>query len=252
MKSIPLFKSHFSLGKSILTLDKPSGDINKNPASIIDLALDSGTGQLCLVDENMTGFLDAVKHCQDKKLKLLFGVRLNVTHDITQQDEASLKKRARYIVFAKNNAGYQALIKMWSIAACKGFYYKPCIDFAHLKDIWTKDLLLAVPFYDSFLHVNSLGGHAHVPNWGDMNPVFMLENHDLPFDPILRAKVLAFTKEQKLESVETHSIFYRSPQDFIAYMTFRCISERTTIEKPELDHCGSDNFSYISWKEQQA
>jgi DNA polymerase-3 subunit alpha len=247
MKSLPLFKSHYSLGKSILTLDKPKGNIEYNPVSAIDLALSAKLKDLVLVEDNMTSFLEAAKHCQDNKLNLIFGLRLLVTESVVSQDEASLKKRAKYVIFAKNNAGYSALIKIWSFAAKDGFYYKPCIDFANLERLWTDDLILAVPFYDSFLHLNALCSHFHVPKFDKIRPVFFLEENGLPFDFLLRKKVLEYCEQNGYESVETRSIYYRSRLDFIAYMTFRCISERTNIEKPELDHMGSDSFNFDRW-----
>lgn len=252
MKSLPLFKSHYSLGKSILTLDKPAGNIEKNPCSIIDLALHAKLEVLPLVEDNMTSFLEASKHCDDKKIKLLYGLRLCVTKDITKQDEISLKNRAKYIVFAKNNEGYKALIKIWSCAAREGFYYNPCIDFPNLKKFWNDNLMLVVPFYDSFLHLNALEGHYHVPEFDSLKPTFFLENNELPFDPYLRKKALTYCDKNSFESVEASSIYYRSKLDFIAYMTFRCISERTNIEKPELNHMGSDSFNFERWLRQQA
>lgn len=247
MKKLPLYKSHYSLGKSILTLNKPSGSIENYPTSIIDLVLHSKQDFLTLVDDNMTGFLEASKHCQDKKLKLIFGLRLEITKDIVGQDEASLKNRAKYIVFAKNIAGYKALIKIWSFAAKEGFYYNACIDFKNLKRLWVNDLVLAVPFYDSFLHLNAFHAHVHVPEFDTIKPVFFLEENGIPFDTYLRSKTLDFCNKNSYDTVEAQSIYYKSKLDFIAYLTFRCISERTSIEKPEFNDMCSDTFNYERW-----
>jgi len=247
MNSLPLFKSHYSLGKSILTLNKPSGSIEKYPVSIFDLVIQSKLDFLCLVEDNMTGFLEASKYCQDNKIKLMFGLRLRVTKSILNQDEQSLKDRAKYVIFAKNKKGYNALIKIWSLAAKEGFYYTPCIDFTNLKNLWSEDLVLAVPFYDSFLHLNAFNGHYHVPEFDKIKPLFLLEKNGLPFDPFLRGKVEKYAKENNFDTLETQSIYYKSKLDFIAYMTFRCISERTNIEKPEFDHLGSDSFNFDRW-----
>lgn len=247
MKSLPIFKSHYSLGKSILTLDKPKGKIDYDPVSIIDLALHAKLSQLVLVEDNMTSFLEAVKHCEDNKLHLMFGLRLFVTRSIQDQTEETLKHRARYIVFAKNNEGYKNLIKIWTCASKEGFYYTPCIDFENLKRLWDDNVLLAVPFYDSFLHLNCLEGNLHVPDFDEIRPTFFLENNDLPFDPLLRKKAMEYATTYKFDTLETSTIYYRSRLDFIAYMTFRCINERTNIEKPELDHMGSDSFNFDRW-----
>ena len=48
------------------------------------------------------------------------------------------------------------------------------------------------------------------------------------------------------------SIFYPRAEDFEAYIAFRCIhnrgtSQKSTLEKPELDHMGSDKFNFERW-----
>jgi len=247
MNKLGLFKTHYSVGRSILTAEKPCGDPEKRPTSIFDLALEAKLDHICVVEDNMSGFLEATKNATDNKLKLVFGLRLSITNDIKKQDADSLKNRAKYIIFAKNNDGYQALIKIWSFAASEGFYYNACIDFSNLKRFWNENLTLAVPFYDSFLHSNSLLGYFHVPEFDTIKPVFFLEDNGIPFDSLLRAKVNEYCKKHNFDQVETQTIYYKSKLDFIAYLTFRCISERTSIEKPEFNDMCSDSFNFDRW-----
>lgn len=249
MKILPCYKSHYSLGHSILNLEKAKGNLDYAPLSIFDLVLASGEKFLCLIESNMTSFLEATKGCNDNNLKLIFGLRLEFTNNIENQDEKSLKNRAKYIIFAKNNEGYKKLIKAWSFAANQGFYYNACIDFKNLKRFWNDSLTLAIPFYDSFLHLNSLEGHFHVPEFGDIKPTVFLEDNGLPFDDLLRAKAIDYAAKNGLETLEAQSIYYKSKEDFIAFATFRSIHERTTIEKPEISHFCSDTFSYDHWLE---
>ena len=246
-KILPIYRSHYSF-KSILTLESPKGNLDSYPTSIFDLVLDSKQDFVCIVDNNMGGFLEAAKNCKTNKLKLIFGLRLEFSKDINQKDEASLKTRSTYIVVAKNKAGYDALIKIWSCAAKQGFYYNACMDFTNLKRLWVKDLMLIVPFYDSFLHLNSLEGFCHIPELQGFNPIFLLEDNDLPFDDILRKKVLEFTSRHGFDTLESQTIYYKNPNDFLAYMTYRCIQSRSTIEMPDLGHMCSHEFNYEKWK----
>lgn len=247
MQTLPCYKSHYSLGKSILTLEKPTGNLEQHPISIIDLVLHAKQDTLTLIEDNMTSFLEASSNCLAKKIKLIYGLRLSVTNEIENQDEQSLNKRAKYVIFARNSEGYQALIKIWSFASQEGFYYNSCIDFKNLKRLWNSNLTLVIPFYDSFLHLNSLEGNLHVPDFSTIKPILFLENNSLPFDGILRKKAETFAQENGFQTVEAQSIYYKSKLDFIAYLTFRCISERTSIEKPEFNHMGSDSFNFDRW-----
>ena len=256
---LPLIKTHYSLGRSILTLDKSWDDKSKKPKptylnSVFDILKDNNLKTLVLVEDNISGLLQASKHSEEYGIKLIFGLRMDVTDDLTQKNEASLTKRAKYIIFARNPNAYQSLLRMWSIAAKDGFYYNPVIDFKTIRKFWSKDFIMEVPFYDSFFELNLLNSHSHVPEIKEFNPVFLLENNELPFDDLLTEKVKFYCHDNKYETLAAQSIFYRRPEDFPAYLTFRCIHNRSysgasTLEKPELNHMNSDTFNFERWKE---
>ena len=252
-KTIPLFKSHYSLGKSILTLEQPTGKENCYPISIFDLLTRNKLPVLVLVEDNISGLLEASKVAADNKLKFIFGLRLDVCEDMTQKDEPSLNKRAKYIIFVKTQAGYQKLIKIWSIAARDGFYYSPNIDFKTLKSLWGPELTMAVPFYDSFLHLNTLHSSVHVPELDPFKDVtFLIESNDMPFDEIIEYRVREYCQRNDHKMLPAQSIYYKSPDDFLAYIAFKCLHNRgsyqkCTLEKPELDHMSSDQFNFEKW-----
>ncbi|OHD41429.1 MAG: hypothetical protein A2086_06550 [Spirochaetes bacterium GWD1_27_9] len=249
--TLPLFKSHFSLGKSILTLEAPTCK-ESYPVSIFDLLVANKLKILPLVDDNISGLLQASKNAKENKIKLMFGLRLFFTEDCLNQNEDSLKKRARYIIFAKNPNGYKDLLRLWSFAAKDGFYYTPCLDFKQLKKLWTDNLSLVVPFYDSFLYLNTFYSHQHVPDFSFTSPVFLQEDNNLPFDSLLLNRVIDFTTSKKFPIMPAQSIYYKNEDDFLAYITFRCIhnrghSSKSTVERPELDHMGSNTFNFKRW-----
>lgn len=252
-QTVPLFKSHFSLGRSILTLEKATGKANYYPISIFDLLKLNGLSTLVLVEDNISGLLQASKNAEEGKVKLVFGLRLDVCDDMNQKDEPSLLKRAKYIIFAKNSKGYATLIKIWSTAAKDGFYYSPNIDFKTLKTLWNENVMLAVPFYDSFLYLNTFCSHVHVPEIDALKPVtFFLENNELPFDDMLEQKVREYCQKNGHETLPAQSIYYKSPDDYLAYVAFKCLhnrghSQKATLERPELDHMNSDTFNFDGW-----
>lgn len=254
---LPLFKSHYSIGRSILTLEKPDDKLKGYSSSIFDTLKQNGLDTLVLVEDNVSGLLQASKQCDESKIKLVFGLRMDVTEDLAIKDDAALKKRAKYIVLAKNPKAYQALIKIASCAAKEGFYYSACIDFAHLKKYWTKDLALLVPFYDSFLYMNAFEGHLHVPDFTLSKPIFLIEDNDMPFDDALKSKVETFCSKNGYDTMPAQSIFYKSPKDFPAYVAFRCVhnrggNQKSTLEKPDLEHMSSDQFNFDKWLKRNA
>jgi len=247
--AIPLFKSHYSLGKSILTLAKAGSSEADEPSSIIDIAKKLNLENLHLVDDSISGFLEAYKSCEDAKLNLRFGLRLTVCDDIDNKTAESREKEHKVIIYILNTDGYYDLIKISTLASIQGFYYYPRIDCKNLKKLWNdKNLHLCVPFYDSYVFKNNLSYSICVPDFSFCNPTYFVEDNNLPYDEILKSKVEEITTD-KQPAVKTQSVYYENKEDFLAYLTFRCISERTTLNKPNLEHCSSNEFCAESFKE---
>ena len=245
---IPLFKSHYSIGRSILTLTSPGDDCANSPRSIFNILTQNNIKELFLVEDSMSGFLEAYKNSKDNNIKLNFGLRLNFVCDIEDKNEEALKGKCKYIIFAKNTNGYKRLIKIWTLAAKEGFYYTPNLDFKSLRKFWSnEDLLMCIPFYDSFLHRNSLEGAVCIPDFEYCEPTLFIEDNDVPFDYLIRQRVENYAESSGFSVQKTKSVFYKNREDFLAYLTFKCINNRSTLEKPNMDHMCSDEFCFESW-----
>lgn len=243
--TVPLFKSHFSVGKSILTLEKPSEISDADPISVFSIAKAHDLKEVCLVEDSMSGFLQAFTNAKSQGIKLVFGYRVTITDDMNERSDASLKKNSKIIIFPKNKEGYEKLIKISTNAACDGFYYEPRIDYKFLKENYSDDIKIAIPFYDSFLFNNALYGHLCVPDFSFFNPTFFVEDNSLPFDYIISNLVKSYASD-KYNIVKTQSVFYYKKEDFLAYLTFKCINNRSTLSKPNFNHMGSDSFCFES------
>ena len=242
---IPLFKSHYSLGRSILTLeDKDEKD--DYPDSIIQICKQNKMKELYLVEDNMSSFLEAYSNCRKNNIKLNYGLRISVTESISDKSEESKTKSSKIILFFKNKKGYQQLTKLYSIAAKEGFYYEPRLDYETISKNWTDDLILCIPFYDSFIFNNTLKNSLCIPQFDFTKPIFFIEDNDLPFDSLVKQKALSFAEKNDLKIYKTQSIFYKERKDFKAYLTFRCINNRSVLNKPNLDHMSSNEFCFES------
>ncbi len=248
---IPLFKSHYSIGKSVLTLEKAGTSTPTEPASIIDICKENNLKQMVLAEDSMTGFLEAHMNAKAANLQLIFGLRLTCCQDLSKKDDESLRRNHKIIVFVKRSEGYKRLIKISSKAATDGFYYEPRIDFQTLKSFWSNDdLLLGVPFYDSFLYNNLFSFSQCVPDFSFTQPTFFLESNDLWTDDYLTEKLLEYCKNNSFETCKAKSIYYKTRADFKTYMTFRCIANRETLERPNIDGMTSPEFCMTAYKEQ--
>lgn len=233
-KPVPLFTSAFSL-RSILSFDGES--------SVQNIAKKSGLNKVFLVEDNMSSFLKAKKACSKEGLTLCFGVRLT----ITEKGNGAHK----VVVFATNDAGYHALSKIFSRAAMKDSNNNaPPLSEEELEEDWCEGLVLCVPFYDSFVFNNSFSSECCIPRFRFANLTFFIEDNDLFMDSFLRGRVRAAAKNYKdSQIVKAKTIYYENREDFLAWQTYKCIQSRSSLRMPNLEYCGSQEFSMESWSE---
>lgn len=222
---IPLFKTHASIGRSILRIE----DVKR-------IADENKLDEVYLVEDTMVGFPEAFRTFGDK---LRFGYRFSIFNEDESQDSES-----KMIVFADGDEGCKELYDLYT----RSFDEK-------LKTPWNdyKNLKFSVPFYDSFLHKNLIGFFNCMPKLPEQI-WFSIEDNGLPFDRILQTKVEDFIKNNPNPSVKVKSIYYENKEDVEAFQTYKCICNRqpgrqASLSNPRLDHFGSDRFCVEAWKE---
>lgn len=246
---LPLFKSHYSIGKSILTLDDPKKTDPTGPDSIFQIAQESNLSKILLVEDSLIGFFEAYKRSIELNIQLIFGLRLSMRNSSLAEDESSNHK---VILFAKNNDGCKLLNKIYSKAFCE---YDGFLDYLSLKNMWDNSKLkLAIPFYDSFIHANNFSFANCLPNMAFTQPLLFQESNNVSFDFLLSKKVNEFAANNQYAIKKVKSIYYKNKSDVKSYMTYKIICNRSfgkdrNLQKPELAHFCSDEFCFESWKE---
>lgn len=244
----PVFRSTFSYGKSILTLDSHSKESGSD--SLIEICKENGIKDVVLVEDNLTSFMKAFKACEANDLDLYYGLRLTFCNDMSEETGESDHKN---IIFARDDRGCKLLNKIYSKAFTEG---NGKIDYKSFKEFWDKDALsFVVPFYDSFIHENNFKLKRCLPDIKDFNPVFWQEYSELPFDHLLLKKVKDYT-EGKYKLAKVKSILYKDRKDVEALQTYKILSNRSfskssSLSSPNLDHFGSDQFCFESYLQQR-
>lgn len=250
----PIFKSHFSVGKSILTLNEPkgSGDVGSSD-SVFDIASENNLDKVVLVEDSFMGFLQARKICDSLGKQLIFGIRLDCVEDAKNiEDAKDIKCNHKIILFAKNSNGCKHLNIIYTLAKTT---YKGWIDLDILSKHWSEnDLCLAIPFYDSFLFNNLTSFRSCFVNFDFTKPIFFIEDNGLPFDFLTKNAVEKYCSINGFETELVQSIYYKNKNDFSAYLAYKLICGRNSfagkelsLEKPNFDHLGSDQFCWESY-----
>lgn len=244
---IPLFKTHYSIGKSILTFSPKT--TTGGPDSVLKIAKENGLNKIFLAEDNMHGFLQCKRLCDENDIQLVFGLRLQIS------ESKDTKENHKVIIFGKNDEGIKRLYKIYSYAFCQneGFAY---LD--DLKKFWDNDSLsLCIPFYDSFVYYNNFTFDKFDPSIRDFGDVvFFIEDNGLPIDSFLADKVKKYSNTYDFNCELVKSIYYNKKSDFKAFQTFKIINNRKmgrtySLERPELSGCSSDEFCFESWLEHE-
>lgn len=246
---LPLFKSHYSIGKSILTLDNPNSVKEGGPQSIFSIAKDLKT--IILVEDSLIGFLQAQKNAENLGMQLVFGLRISCSHEKASDKPSDCNHKI--VIFAKTDKGCQLLNKIYSKAYCEN---EGVVINDDLKKFWSEeDLMLAIPFYDSFIYMNNYHFCSCVPDFSFCSPTFLIENNFLPFDFDLKSKVLDYCSANGYQHENAKSIYYSKKEDFAAYQTYKCICSKKfkqrTLNVPNFDHLASPEFCYESYLENE-
>lgn len=249
---LPIFKSHFSIGKSILTLDPPSDNPGKAD-SVFSIAQDLKLNQVVLVEDSFMGFLQGEKVSASLGLKFIFGLRLSIAKDDFDKEDKKTPYH-KVVVFAKNSEGCKNLFKIYSESQSGDNSF---LTLSNLKSLWNSDNLdLAIPFYDSFVFCNLFLFNSFVVDLSFFNPTFFIESNDLPYDFYLQKFINKYCEVNNFKTLNTKSIYYKNRNDFDAYVTYKLIcsrnsfsSNKSSLEKPNQDHMGSREFCYESLAE---
>ena len=237
---IPIFTSHYSIGKSILTLGSPGDNKEGASDSIFDIAKENNLDKIVLVENSLTGFPQALSISIENKIDLVFGLVFLCE-----------EQKHKVIVFANNSEGCKKLNLIFSQKDPE----TNSITLVKLKENWSEDLTMAVPFYDSFLCKNLMEFENCTPNLKYFKPTFFLEYNSLPFDSVIRSKVLEYSNANNFKTEEVKSVKYKNKKDIESFQAYQCICSRkfgqSSLSNPRLDHFGSDEFCFESFKENQ-
>ena len=118
--------------------------------------------------------------------------------------------------------------------------------------MWSDDLELVIPFYDSFIFNNNFYLKKCVPDFHKIPPTFWLENNGLPFDGLVGEKVLKFAQGMARPVKRVKTILYKNREDAEALQTYKILCNRNfgraaSLNSPKLNHFGSKEFCLESY-----
>lgn len=105
-----------------------------SPKELVAKAKALGMTSLAMTDHGyLYGIVDFYNECIAAGIKPIIGMEAYKSAENALSKTVKNKKNYHLILLAKNETGYKNLMKLASFAATKGFYYKPRVDFDHLR-----------------------------------------------------------------------------------------------------------------------
>jgi len=225
----PIFKTHYSVGESILT-----------PEAIVEIATDKKIDQIVLVENSFCGFRYCNKLFNEEGLSFCFGLSVKVSQ-LDDDDAGDL------IFFALDNKGVKILKDIYSATYLSD---SSIFNLNEFKKEWLKHVSVAVPFYSSFVAKNIFNfGLSHL-DLSEYDPTYFVEDNNHPFD----FQISSVLDSLKVRTEKTKTILYNKKEDFEAFQMYKSVCKRSfgkppTFGNPNLNHCCSNEFCYESYEE---
>jgi DNA polymerase III subunit alpha len=221
---------------------------------LIAAAKEDGQTSLAITDNgNMYGAIDFYKECTKAGLRPIIGVDFFVAVRTRHDKEHRIDDHTyRLVLLAKNNEGYQNLIKLVSISHLEGFYYRPRID-REMIEAYKGDLIAILPSFG--------GEHARMLKDGQAEKARdAMEWHKKIFGEDLYAeitrhpeidgheermkKIVALAKETSVPLVATADSYYLKQDDAIARELVTKIRMASTLNRDMVENL--PDFSFIT------
>lgn len=198
----------------------------------------------------MYGAIQFYKKTKELGIKPIIGCEVYITdRDHKVPENASHAKYYHLILLAENNQGYQNLIKLCSLGFVEGFYKKPRIDHALLRQYHEGLICLSaciggeVP--KAILRGDIVGAQKiiqeHVDIFGPGNYFLELQDHGTREEQLVAQELYRLSKALKVPVVVTNDCHYTRAEDKSVHDTLLCIRSQRPGQNPVLLHDSSDS-----------
>ncbi len=242
--------SHYSLLDGLTKID-----------DLVQAVKDEGSPAVALTDHGvMYGVIEFYQKCKKAGIKPIIGVEAYLAPGSRTDKTKSFDERNFYhlLLLAKNNIGYQNLIKLTSIAHLEGYYYRPRIDWEVLSK-YSEGVIATSSCLAGEIPRLLMAGQidkakekikAYSELFGKGNFFIELQDHpELPDQIKLNEMLIPLAKEFDLPLIVTNDVHYLKAEDDEAQDILLCLQNKAKKEDTNRMSMLGANFSLKSGKQ---
>ncbi len=222
-----------------------------------------GQPAVALTDHGvMYGVIEFYRACKAAGVKPIVGIEMYLAPRRMTDRDPKLDRRPYHVVLlAKNNTGYQNLLKIATAAELEGFYYRPRVDKVYLADHAAGLVCLSscgsgeIP---RLVMAGEIGKARDIAAWyrdtfGPHHFYLELQRHEgLPEMEQVNAGMVDVGRELGIPLVATNDVHYVLPEHAHAQALLLAIQSNTTVLDPKRMQMSDESYYLKSSEEMVA
>lgn len=228
---------------------------------LIEKAKSYGMDSLAITDHGqMYGVIEFYKKATAAGIKPIIGCEVYISEKDHTLKDPSNKRYYHLILLAKNNNGYQNLLKIVSEAYVNGYYYKPRVDLDFIKD-YSEDIIalsacLSGEVNQRILENDIEGAYETAKKYAEVfgkeNYYLELQNHGLPEQKRVNEVLVKMHEDLDIELVATNDAHYINREDSYYQDVLLCIQTGALLKDDDRMKMPCDEFYLKSPDEMHA
>ena len=224
---------------------------------LVDIVKERGWKAVAITDHgNMYGAIKFFEACVMNGIKPIIGEEFYICHDM--KSRSNREDTGHLILLAKNNTGYQNLLKLSSYAFLEGMYYKPRIDYKLLEKYSEGIICLSaclaghIPQYilkRQFDEADKLALWFKKVFGDDF--YLEIQNHNIPEEKEVLLGITEMSERLNIPMVATNDVHYLNKEDHELQDVLMCVQMGKTIDDPDRMKFQTKEFYLKTYEEME-
>lgn len=211
------------------------------PKEYINLAKEQGSPAVAITDNGVTyGLVEFYKLAKKAGIKAILGMEAYIA-PMGHLVKTAENRHSSLVLLAENNTGYYNLLKLSSLGAVDGFYYKPRIDDELLKE--HSEGLIALsgglegvigkPILENDIETAKTRIKNYQEIFGKESFFLEIQHHpEIANWSIVNQKLIELSKEMDVPLVAANDCHYAKTDDADAHDVLICVQGGKTVKDP--------------------